>query len=282
MVSSGNHTFLIKEATVQDLQLAFEKNQLTSRQLVEFYMGEIHRLNELLRAVMEVNPDALYQANEADRAQGVVSKLRKAGAIILGKVSLSEWPHFRNGSVPSGWCARTGQEKLCDQCYIHANSVSVRSTVKLLQLIFSFFMFFFSHSRLQERKIPLIDVSKVVKVKPYRYPVVQKTEIEKLVQEMLQAGIIRNNNSPFASPMVMEPFCVEMDASGQGVGAILQQNGRLVAYFRKALGVKYQALSIYDKKMLAVLLAVKKCHPYLVSRHFFIKTDHQSLKFLSE
>ncbi|KAK5842254.1 hypothetical protein PVK06_004590 [Gossypium arboreum] len=70
MVSSGNHTFLIKEATVQDLQLAFEKNQLTSRQLVEFYMGEIHRLNELLRAVMEVNPDALYQANKADRAQG--------------------------------------------------------------------------------------------------------------------------------------------------------------------------------------------------------------------
>ncbi|MBA0850127.1 hypothetical protein Goshw_025642 [Gossypium schwendimanii] len=157
MVSSGNHAFSIKEATVQDLQLAFEKKQLTSRQLVEFYMGEIHRLNVLLRAVIEVNPDALYQADEADRERkakapgslsglhglpillkdniatkdkmnttagslallgsivprdaGVVSKLRKAGAIILGKVSLSEWAHFRDGSVPSGWCARTGQGK---------------------------------------------------------------------------------------------------------------------------------------------------------------------------
>lgn len=55
-----------------------------------------------------------------------------------------------------------------------------------------------------------------------------------------------------------------------------------MAYFSKALGVKYQALSIYDKEMLAVLLAVKKWHSYLVGRHFFIKIDHQSLKFLSE
>ncbi|XP_071723040.1 probable amidase At4g34880 [Rutidosis leptorrhynchoides] len=41
----------------------------------------------------------------------VVSKLRKAGAIILGKASLSEWAHFRSNSIPSGWCARTGQGK---------------------------------------------------------------------------------------------------------------------------------------------------------------------------
>lgn len=30
------------------------------------------------------------------------------------------------------------------------------------------------------------------------------------------------------------------------------------------LGIKHQALSIYDKKTLAALLAVKKWHPYLV------------------
>lgn len=57
--------------------------------------------------------------------------------------------------------------------------------------------------RLQDHKIPLIDESKVVKVRPYQYPAVQKIEIEKLIQEMLQAGIIRDSNSPFASSMVM-------------------------------------------------------------------------------
>ena len=38
----------------------------------------------------------------------VASKLRAAGAIILGKANLSEWAHFR-GSVPSGFSGRGGQ-----------------------------------------------------------------------------------------------------------------------------------------------------------------------------
>lgn len=45
------------------------------------------------------------------RDAGVAAKLRKAGAIILGKASLSEWAHFRSSSAPSGWCARGGQGK---------------------------------------------------------------------------------------------------------------------------------------------------------------------------
>ena len=42
------------------------------------------------------------------RDAGVVRKLRKAGAIILGKASLSEWAGFRFAS-PYGWCAKTSQ-----------------------------------------------------------------------------------------------------------------------------------------------------------------------------
>ncbi|KAL6346637.1 hypothetical protein AAG906_000255 [Vitis piasezkii] len=42
------------------------------------------------------------------RDAGVVRKLRKAGAIILGKASLSEWAGLRF-VFPYGWCARTGQ-----------------------------------------------------------------------------------------------------------------------------------------------------------------------------
>ncbi|KAG9088378.1 hypothetical protein FS749_002217 [Ceratobasidium sp. UAMH 11750] len=38
----------------------------------------------------------------------VAAKLRKAGAILLGKTNLSEWSHWR-GILPSGWSGRGGQ-----------------------------------------------------------------------------------------------------------------------------------------------------------------------------
>ncbi|KAJ7594152.1 amidase signature enzyme [Mycena floridula] len=40
---------------------------------------------------------------------GVVQRLRKAGAIILGKANLSEFAHFRGGNLASGWSGRGGQ-----------------------------------------------------------------------------------------------------------------------------------------------------------------------------
>ncbi|KAJ1411665.1 Amidase signature domain [Sesbania bispinosa] len=132
--------FRIKEATIDEIKHAFRRNHLTSRQLVEFYLREIKRLNPLINGVIEVNPDALSQATKADyermtrphrplpdlhgipillkdniatkdklnntagsfallgsmvpRDSGVVTKLRKAGAIILGKASLNEWSSF--------------------------------------------------------------------------------------------------------------------------------------------------------------------------------------------
>ncbi|KAK7258042.1 hypothetical protein RIF29_32437 [Crotalaria pallida] len=149
--------FSVKEASITEIQLAFKQNKLTSRELVELYLGEITRLNPLLKGVIEVNPDALSQADKADyerktkaptslhelhgipillkdnigtkdklnttagsfallgsvvpRDAGVVSKLRKAGAIILGKASLSEWAHFRSLSAPNGFSPRGGQGK---------------------------------------------------------------------------------------------------------------------------------------------------------------------------
>ncbi|KAH7518480.1 hypothetical protein FEM48_Zijuj09G0175900 [Ziziphus jujuba var. spinosa] len=149
--------FSIREATLDDLHLAFRQNQLTSRKLVEFYIREINRLNPILNAVIEVNPDALYLADKADKERkanfpgsrsklhgipilvkdligtkdklnttagsfallgsvvprdaGVVSKLRNAGAIILGKASMTEWASLRSLNIPLGWSARGGQGK---------------------------------------------------------------------------------------------------------------------------------------------------------------------------
>jgi len=45
------------------------------------------------------------------RDSHVAARLREAGAILLGKASLSEWANFRSTQSSSGWCARGGQGK---------------------------------------------------------------------------------------------------------------------------------------------------------------------------
>jgi len=57
--------------------------------------------------------------------------------------------------------------------------------------------------RVQDHSIPLMEGSTLVKVKPYRYPHSQKEEIEKLVADMLQEGIIEPSNSHFSSPIIL-------------------------------------------------------------------------------
>src|SRR5207253_4685621 len=41
----------------------------------------------------------------------IVSRLREAGAVILGKTNLSEWANFRSSHSSSGWSARGGQTR---------------------------------------------------------------------------------------------------------------------------------------------------------------------------
>ena len=47
----------------------------------------------------------------APRDAGLVERLRKAGALILGKTNLSEWANFRSNHASSGWSGRGGQTR---------------------------------------------------------------------------------------------------------------------------------------------------------------------------
>ena len=91
-----------------------------------------------------------------------------------------------------------------------------------------------------------------------------------------------SNPPVLALPDFSKSFVVECDPSGIGVGAVLIQNQRPIAYQNKALNGKSLALSTYEKELLALVVAVKKWRPYLLGRPFMIKTDHQSLKYLLE
>jgi hypothetical protein len=51
--------------------------------------------------------------------------------------------------------------------------------------------------------IPLIPGARPVSIGPYRYAPILKDEIERQVQEMLDAGLIQHSSSPFSSPVLL-------------------------------------------------------------------------------
>jgi len=58
-------------------------------------------------------------------------------------------------------------------------------------------------SRSHDHSILLIPGAQPVSVRPYRYPFYQKAEIEKIVRELLDSGVIRPSHSPFSSPVLL-------------------------------------------------------------------------------
>jgi hypothetical protein len=54
-----------------------------------------------------------------------------------------------------------------------------------------------------DHSIPLIPGSLPPNIQPYRHPFSQKNEIEKMVQELLNTGVIPPSTSPYSSPVVM-------------------------------------------------------------------------------
>ncbi|WNQ10244.1 amidase family protein [Paenibacillus aurantius] len=145
-----------EEAGVTEIHAAYRDGSLTAVKLVMYYLDRIARLDKDgpgIQSVLEVNPDALFQAEALDRAYrdrgltgplhgiplllkdnidtgdrmptsagslalkhsfaledaALVARLRKAGAILLGKANMTEFANFMTEGMPAGYSSRGGQ-----------------------------------------------------------------------------------------------------------------------------------------------------------------------------
>ncbi|KAL4387763.1 hypothetical protein GQ457_09G017540 [Hibiscus cannabinus] len=82
-------------------------------------------------------------------------------------------------------------------------------------------------------------------------------------------------------PDFTNTFELECDASGIGIGAVLLQEKRPIAYFSEKLKGAQLNYSTYDKELFALVRSLQVWQHYLLPKEFVIHTDHESLKWLN-
>jgi ribonuclease HI len=81
-------------------------------------------------------------------------------------------------------------------------------------------------------------------------------------------------------PDVHKPFSVYCDASYTGLGCVLMQEGRVVAYSSRQLKIHEKNYPTHDLELEAVVHALKTWRHYLYGQKCDIYTDHKSLKYI--
>ncbi|WVZ84791.1 hypothetical protein U9M48_031779 [Paspalum notatum var. saurae] len=83
-----------------------------------------------------------------------------------------------------------------------------------------------------------------------------------------------------AQPDVTKPFDVYCDASSNGLGCVLMQEERVIAYASHQLRKHEVNYPTYDLEIAAIVHALKIWRHYLLGNTCHIYTDHKSLKYI--
>jgi hypothetical protein len=81
-------------------------------------------------------------------------------------------------------------------------------------------------------------------------------------------------------PDITKSFDVYCDASKLGLGSVLMQDGKVIAYLSRQLHLHELNYPTHDLELAAVVYALKTWRHYLMGNRCEIYTDHKSLKYI--
>ncbi|KAI3753681.1 hypothetical protein L2E82_25742 [Cichorium intybus] len=119
--------------------------------------------------------------------------------------------------------------------------------------------------------MPLTKLTK--KTEKFSWTEAQQSAFEQLRDSLCKAPVL-------ALPQGGEDFVLYSDASFSGLGCVLMQKGRVIAYASRQLKPHEKAYPVHDLELAAVIFALKIWRHYLYGVRFQIYTDHKSLKYL--
>ena len=87
------------------------------------------------------------------------------------------------------------------------------------------------------------------------------------------------------APVSVQPepgkeFVIYIDASLNGLGCVLMQEGKVIAYASRQLKPHERNYPVHDLELVAIVFALKIWRHYLYGEKCHIYTDHKSLKYL--
>ncbi|KAI3776311.1 hypothetical protein L1987_46087 [Smallanthus sonchifolius] len=113
------------------------------------------------------------------------------------------------------------------------------------------------------------------KGKPYNWSKIQELAFQLLKQKLCSAPIL-------SLPEGTDDFVVYCDASIQGLGCVLMQREKVIAYASRQLKIHEKNYTTHDLELGAVIFALKIWRHYLYGTKCTIYTDHKSLQHIFE
>ena len=117
-------------------------------------------------------------------------------------------------------------------------------------------------------------ITKCFKNKEFQWSNAASQTFREIKFRMTEAPVLRYSD-------FTKVFEVACDASGVGIGGVLNQEGHPIAFFSEKLNGAKRRYSTYDKEFYVIMQSLHFLRFYLFHTEFVLFFDHQALRYLN-